>query len=99
MMMEGNSFVCFTFFFAMDTIRSIIRLADDKVSEGDLQGAISYFETAFKESETANYIGGLFCCSKRLGDIYFYTVLLISLVMIRIAMSMQLVGMNMLTSF
>ena len=93
---DGREYgVCLRFVFDMEKIRSIIGLANDKVMEGDIQGAISYFETAFKESQTADYIGGLFCSSRRLGDIYYNLVLIcVLLVDCRITLSMQLVGMR-----
>lgn len=74
-----QSLVCFHNVFGMDNIRSIIGLANNKVMEGDIQGAITYFESAFKESQNLEYVGGLFCTSKRLGDIYYNLVFLLYL--------------------
>lgn len=68
--------------------------------EGDIQGAITYFETAFTQSQSAEYIGGLFCASKHLGDIYYNTVRKwIENVKNRIVTSMLFVGMNMLINW
>ena len=68
--------------------------------EGDIQGAITYFETAFTQSQSAEYIGGLFCASKHLGDIYYNTVReWIEYVKNRIVASMLFVGMNMLINW
>ena len=68
--------------------------------EGDIQGAITYFETAFTQSQSAEYIGGLFCASKHLGDIYYNTVRgWIEYVKNRIVASMLFFGMNMLINW
>ena len=77
MMVENKRMNCllfYTFFYSMQNIRSILNLANNKLVEGDIQGAITYFETAFTQSQSAEYIGGLFCASKHLGDIYYNTV-------------------------
>lgn len=80
----------------MEKIRNIIGLANNKVMEGDIQGAISYFETAFNESQNADYIGGLFCSSRRLGDIYYNLVQnYVLMIIFRTMLIMRLVGMLM----
>ena len=58
----------------MQDIRNILSLAAEKAESGDLQAAISYYETSFSESQKAQYVGGMFCASKRLGDIYYLLV-------------------------
>ena len=58
----------------MQDIRSILSLAVEKVVSGDFQAAISYYESAFNQSQQCNWIGGIFCSSKRLGDIYYILV-------------------------
>ncbi|KAK8795073.1 hypothetical protein WA588_003924 [Blastocystis sp. NMH] len=55
----------------MQDIRNILSLAAEKAESGDLQAAISYYETSFSESQKAQCVGGMFCASKRLGDIYY----------------------------
>ena len=61
-------------FTLMQQIRNIITQANQKVLESDLQSALGLYEAAFTESQKEQYIPGMFCCSRRLGDIYYYSV-------------------------
>ena len=61
-------------FTLMQRIRDIIAQANQQVLGGDLQSALSLYEAAFTESQKEQYIPGMFCCSRRLGDIYYYSV-------------------------
>lgn len=63
----------------MQDIRNILSIAAAKVISGDLQSAITYYETSFSESQKIDYIGGLFCSCKRLGDIYYSLVVILRL--------------------
>lgn len=58
----------------MQDIRNILSIAATKALSGDLQSAITYYETSFSESQKIDYIGGLFCSCKRLGDVYYSLV-------------------------
>lgn len=58
----------------MQDIRNILSLAAEKAESGDLQAAITYYETSYSESQKAAFVGGTFCASKRLGDIYYMLV-------------------------
>ena len=58
----------------MQDIRNTLSLAVEKVVNSDFQAAIAYYESAFTQSQQCNWIGGLFCSSKRLGDIYYILV-------------------------
>ena len=58
----------------MQDVRNILSLAVEKVVSNDFQAAIAYYESAFTQSQQCNWIGGLFCSSKRLGDIYYILV-------------------------
>lgn len=44
----------------MQDIRNILSIAAAKVISGDLQSAITYYETSFSESQKIDYIGGYF---------------------------------------
>lgn len=58
----------------MEEVKELIRQARQKVVNSDLQGALNGYEEAFQKSQAQQYIAGMFCCSRRLGDIYFISV-------------------------
>lgn len=59
----------------MEEVRGLMQQARQKVVGGDLQGALNDYEEAFQKSQAQQYVAGMFCCSRRLGDIYFFSVM------------------------
>lgn len=59
----------------MEEVRGLMQQARQKVVGGDLQGALNDYEEAFQKSQAQQYVAGMFCCSRRLGDIYFISVM------------------------
>ena len=59
----------------MEEGRGLMQQARQKVVGGDLQGALNDYEEAFQKSQAQQYFAGMFCCSRRLGDIYFISVM------------------------
>lgn len=59
----------------MQDIRNSLRDASVLASKEDYEQAILLLEKTANDSKCQNYIGGVFCAYKHLGDVYYKMVL------------------------